>query len=128
MLRSGPVLAAFFKVSCPTCQLTLPYLSRLSGGGLRVVGISQDDAASTAAFNSRFGVSFETLVDSRGEGYPASNHYGITHVPSLFVIEQDGTVSAAWNGFSKKDMEKLGERAGRSVFEAGDDVPAWKPG
>ncbi len=31
LLAEGPVLLAFFKVSCPTCQLTLPYLQRISG-------------------------------------------------------------------------------------------------
>jgi peroxiredoxin len=25
-LTKGPVLAAFFKVSCPTCQFTFPFL------------------------------------------------------------------------------------------------------
>ena len=28
-LKRGPVLAAFFKVNCPTCQYTLPFLERL---------------------------------------------------------------------------------------------------
>jgi len=27
VLQRGPVLAAFFKVSCPVCQYTFPYLS-----------------------------------------------------------------------------------------------------
>jgi peroxiredoxin len=28
-LTHGPVLLAFFKVSCPTCQFTFPFLQRL---------------------------------------------------------------------------------------------------
>ena len=28
-LKKGPVVAAFFKVSCPTCQFTAPFLERL---------------------------------------------------------------------------------------------------
>jgi peroxiredoxin len=28
-LERGPVIAAFFKVSCPTCQYTFPFLERL---------------------------------------------------------------------------------------------------
>jgi len=27
-LKKGPVLAAFFKVSCPVCQFTFPFLER----------------------------------------------------------------------------------------------------
>ena len=30
MTRSGPVLLAFFKISCPTCQYTFPFLERLA--------------------------------------------------------------------------------------------------
>src|SRR6202790_4829551 len=29
LLRNGPVVAAFFKVSCPVCQFTFPFLQRL---------------------------------------------------------------------------------------------------
>ena len=28
-LDQGPVLAVFFKISCPTCQYALPFLQRL---------------------------------------------------------------------------------------------------
>ena len=28
-LKKGPVVAAFLKVSCPTCQFTAPFLERL---------------------------------------------------------------------------------------------------
>ena len=30
LLEKGPVVAAFFKISCPVCQFTLPYLQRLA--------------------------------------------------------------------------------------------------
>ena len=30
-LARGPVLAAFFKISCPTCQYALPFLQRIYG-------------------------------------------------------------------------------------------------
>jgi thiol-disulfide isomerase/thioredoxin len=63
MLREGPVLLAFFKISCPTCQLTIPYLARLSETETRFVGISQDDAPSTRAFISRFAVAFDVVLD-----------------------------------------------------------------
>jgi len=35
---------AFFKIDCPTCQLTFPYLQRMADRGQRrIVAISQDD-------------------------------------------------------------------------------------
>ena len=30
-LRTGPVVAAFFKSSCPVCQMTFPFLERFHG-------------------------------------------------------------------------------------------------
>ena len=29
LLERGPVVAAFFKISCPVCQFTFPFLERL---------------------------------------------------------------------------------------------------
>lgn len=128
LLRSGPVLLAFFKISCPTCQLTFPYLSRISGGGIRFVGISQDNESLSRAFAQRFGVNFAVLLDEAAEGYPVSNAYRITHVPTMFLIESDGTIIESFTGFSRADLERLAARVQLPVFTAADQVPAWKAG
>lgn len=129
ILKTGPALFAFYKISCPVCQLTAPYLERLSAGGkIQIVGVSQDDAESTQGFNQRFGVTFPTLLDQASDGYPASNAYGISSVPSLFLVEPDGRVSKSFNGFSKRDLEDLGARAGVAPFRPDDKVPEWKAG
>ena len=129
ILQNGPALLVFYKVSCPVCQLTAPYLQRLAAGGaLQVIGISQDDNSSTKNFNQRFGVTFPVLLDQSKEGYPASNSFGISSVPSLFLIEENGTVAKAFHGFSKRDIEALGERAGTQIFKPDDNVPDWKAG
>ena len=129
ILRDGPALFAFYKISCPVCQLTAPYLQRLSAGGkIQIVGVSQDDTESTQAFNERFGVTFPTLLDQASEGYPASNAYGISSVPTLFLVEPDGRISKSFSGFSKRDLEELGQRAGAAPFRPDEKVPDWKAG
>nr|AER58208.1 redoxin domain-containing protein [uncultured Acidobacteriota bacterium] len=129
ILAAGPALLAFYKVSCPVCQLTFPYLERLAAGSsLQIIGISQDDDSSTKGFNQRFGVTFPTLLDQSKESYPASNAYGISTVPSLFVVNKDGQIALAFSGFSKRDLEKVGERAGVKPFQPEDNVPEWKAG
>ena len=49
LLERGPVVLAFFKISCPVCQFTFPFLQRLferyGGNGVSFLGISQDDDA-----------------------------------------------------------------------------------
>jgi peroxiredoxin len=128
ILSHGAALVAFYKVGCPVCQLTFPFLERISKGSLQVIGVSQDNERDTGRFRERHAPEMTTLFDRDREDYPASNAFGISHVPSLFVIEQDGTISTAWEGFSRRDMESLGARAGVATFRPEENVPEWKAG
>lgn len=128
-LQKGPVLLVFFKIGCPVCQMTFPYLERMAANpAIQIVGISQDEAGHTRQFNQRFGVTFSTLLDASAEGYPASNAYGITSVPSFFLVEQDGILSRCFQGFSKRDLEQLGERMQIQPFRPDEKVPELRPG
>jgi peroxiredoxin len=125
----GPVLLVFFKITCPVCQFTLPFLNRIHRAGtLPVYGISQNDAADTREFNQEFGIEFPVVLDSEDAGYPASNAYGISSVPSLFLVEPDGKIGRVIEGWSRKEMEWLGGCAGAAVIRQGDNVPEWKAG
>ena len=135
LLAAGPVLLAFYKGTCPTCQLTFPFLERLhqgrQSGSPQIIAISQDDAATTEEFRRRNKLTFTMLVDPREDGnmrYPASNAYGITNVPTLFLVEQDGRISQSFAGFEKGELEKLGERFGVQIFTLADRVPVFRPG
>ncbi|HZR30076.1 MAG TPA: TlpA disulfide reductase family protein [Terriglobales bacterium] len=134
----GPVLAAFFKVGCPTCQLAFPYLERLFAAygneKAQIVGVSQDNAADTAAFAQKFGVKFPVALDEVGK-YPASKAYGLTNVPTMFWISPEGKVEFSSIGWDKKDMERLNQQyaaaAGKpkvELFKPGESVPDFKPG
>ena len=127
-LEQGAVLLAFFKIACPTCQLALPYLERIKSGNLQLVAVSQDDAESTAEFHGEFHIAMETLLDSEDDGYAVSNAYGITHVPTIFVVEQDGTIGEVIQGFVKSEIAAIGARCGIEPFQPGDYVPEWKAG
>lgn len=127
-LSAGPVLLVLFKVSCPTCQFTLPFLERLQGGRIQVIGISQDDAEWTREFNTEFGLTFPTLTDLEATNYPVSNAFGITSVPSLFLVQPDGRISWTSAGFSRQSIEELGQVAGVPVLKSGEHVPEWKSG
>ncbi len=131
LLSEGPVVLAFFEISCPTCQVAFPFLERLHASGhtgLQFIGVSQDNPVLTRQFASHFGVTFPLLLDTAVEAYTVSNSYGLTHVPSTFVVETDGAITHSWIGFSKADFERLAERAGAPVFQPGERVPEWKPG
>jgi peroxiredoxin len=136
LLARGPAVLAFFKISCPVCQFTFPFLQRISerfGGKASMVGISQDDARSTKEFNQEYGVTFTTLLD--GSGYPASNAYGLTNVPTIFLVAPDGKVKVSCTGFDKATLENITAELGQHekvaaapLFRANEVVPAYKPG
>src|SRR5690242_6232033 len=76
LLRHGPVLLAFFKVSCPVCQLALPFLDRIGKGSLPVVAISQDNESATRQFHQIYSITLPTLLDRQENRYPSSNAFG----------------------------------------------------
>ncbi|HWF04911.1 MAG TPA: TlpA disulfide reductase family protein [Candidatus Angelobacter sp.] len=135
----GPVVAAFFKVSCPVCQMAAPYLDRLfkaygESGKFTFVGVSQDNAADTQAFNKRFGVTFPVLLDPAGR-YPASNAYGLTNVPTTFLISPESEITFSTVSWSKADMDQLNRRLAMmsnmpvaQIFLPGEKVSEFKPG
>lgn len=137
LLQKGPVVATFFKISCPVCQFTLPFVERLykayGSDGVTFLGVSQDDAKSTKDFARNFGVTFPTALDEKG--YPASNAYGLNMVPTVFLIDTDGTAKISSMGFDKKDLEAIAadlatrrKIAPAALFRPADNVPAHKPG
>lgn len=132
LLSNGPVLLAFYKATCPVCQMTLPFLERVhrnrTPGSLSIYGVSQDDPELTGAFNAHYGITFPTLLDTEESGYPVSNAYGLAHVPSLFLVEPDGAIGWSGEGFHKREFIALAARAGVDPFQPGEDVPEWKAG
>ena len=137
-LARKPVVLAFFKVSCPTCQYALPFFERLYKAyghkGVWLVGVSQNDAKDTAAFDKEFGVTFPVLLDDT-RSYPVSNAYGLTNVPTVFWIAQDGEIEVSSVGWLKADFEEINRRmaeAGKAapalVFEPGEDVRDFRAG
>ncbi|MGH9469328.1 MAG: peroxiredoxin family protein [Terriglobia bacterium] len=135
LLPDRAVLAAFFKVSCPTCQFTLPFLERIhrqarERGG-QVLGISQDCEEDTRRFAQKFGLTFPVLIDPKP--YAVSREYRLKFVPSLFLVGRDQTIQAACDGFSKPDLLEMQNYLNDAsplppLFEAGERVPQYKPG
>jgi peroxiredoxin len=137
LLSKGPVLATFYKVSCPVCQYTLPFVERIhkayGSEGVAVIGISQDDARDTRDFSKEYGLTFPSLIDA--EDYPVSNAYGLTNVPTVFLIQPDGTIAASFTGFDKAGLEGISagfadhlSKPAVPVFMPGEKVPDHKPG
>jgi peroxiredoxin len=137
-LAQGPVVLAFFKVSCPTCQYALPFLERLNQSygqsAVRLVGVSQNDPRDTANFTKEFGVTFPVLLDDT-KSYPVSNAYGLTNVPTIFWIAADGAIELSSVGWIKTDFSEInrkmadfGKTAQSVIFQPGEDVRDFRAG
>ena len=137
-LARGPVVLAFFKVSCPTCQYALPFYERLHKAyghkGVLLVGISQNDAKETAAFIKEFGITFPVLLDDT-RSYPVSNAYGLTNVPTMFWVAQDGEIEVSSVGWLKADFEEINRRMAEArksalsaMFRPGEEVRDFRAG
>ena len=136
-LAQGPVLAVFFKVSCPTCQYTFPFLERLHQQfrttPVQIWGISQDNARDTQQFTREFGVTFPILIDA--DPYAASLEYGLKYVPTMFLVSSEGQVELSGDGFCKVDLLEVQKWVAKrlsvtpgELFTPGERVPEYKPG
>jgi len=137
-LIRGPVVAAFFKISCPVCQYAFPFLERIykanAEGRVTIVGISQNQKRDTARFLQEFGITFPVLLDDT-HTYPVSNAYRLTNVPSIFWIGQDGEIEVSSVGWVKKEIDEINQRWGqlagapaKPIFHPGEPVPDFRAG
>ena len=139
MLKRGPVLAVFFKISCPVCQYAFPYFERIyktygNRGKLTIVGISQNGKKETAEFNRHYGVTFPVLLDDT-KSFPVSNAYGLTNVPTAFLIGEDGEIRISSVGWVRQEFEEIARKAAESagtspqpLFQASEQIADFRAG
>ncbi len=136
--KNGPVVAAFFKITCPVCQYAFPFLERIfrsyPNSPVTLVGVSQNPRKDTASFAREYGITFPLLLDAT-HSYPASNAYGLTNVPTTFLIWPTGKIEVSSVGWSKKDIEDLNAHVAKAagvapaqIFKQGEFVEEFKPG
>jgi peroxiredoxin len=135
-LKNGPVLLAFFKISCPVCQFAMPYVERLyqaaKGKKSTIIAVSQDDQKATAAFMKENRLTLPVALDDT-KSYPASNAYGLTNVPTFFLVSPSGEIEISSVGWAKNDVDRMyqalmAEPRPAPFFRAGEQVPELKFG
>ena len=94
-----PTLVVFWASWCEPCQHEAPAVERFAlspAGRGRVVGVDwSDEAASARSFVGKYHWSFSNLRDGEGSvGYA----YGLTDLPTTFVIGVDGHIEQTLRG------------------------------
>jgi peroxiredoxin len=140
LLTNGPVILAFFKVSCPVCQFAFPYYERLARAysddkSVTILGICQNNLSDAKAFAREYGVTFPIALDNDANGYAASNAYGLTNVPTLFYIAPSGEIEVSSVGWSKVELDEVNARlsvrrqlAAPTIWKLGEEIPAFRAG
>jgi peroxiredoxin len=130
-------VVTFMKATCPTCMLAMPFIDKLyrhhqNDSAVRVVAVAQEDSKSAEAFAREYALSLPMVLDQAP--YKVSVQYGLTNVPTMFVIDSDGKIEQTTIGFSKKEYLEVADRLGKvakkpaaPLFE-GMTVPDYKPG
>lgn len=137
-LTHGPVLAIFFKVSCPVCQYAFPFFERIHKAygdkNVTIVGISQNDNKDTASFLKKYGITFPILLDDT-KTYPVSNAYGLTNVPTAFWISQEAAIEISSVGWVRQEFEEMAGKAAAAtastpmpIFQPKESIAEFRPG
>jgi len=137
-LAQGPVLAVFFKISCPVCQYALPFFERIYKAygkqKLTIVGVSQNEKSDTAEFNKRYGITFPVLLDDTKK-FPVSNAYGLNTVPTAFWIAEDSEIEISSVSWVRQEFEKILRKAAETtgttpkpVFQPTEQIADFRAG
>jgi peroxiredoxin len=94
--RGKTVIVNFWATWCPPCREEMPAMERLyrqhKERGLVVVAVSIDaDPAVVAPYVRENKLTFPVALDPKSE---IANTYGVRALPSSFVVDRDGTMTA----------------------------------
>lgn len=124
---AGPTVLAFFKATCPVCQMAAPLVRAVADGGATVIAVGEDPAPTLTRYRDRWGQTVPTL--SEPPPYRVSGAYGLVSVPSLVLVDPDGTVLDSVIGWDRDEWNRVAVAAGgRPVSAPGDGLPAYRPG
>jgi peroxiredoxin len=138
LLDPGGGVLLFFKQDCPTSELVLTHIAPLARALEReerfFLAVAEEDEETTRAFRDRHGIRFP--IAWQPAPFAASRAYGLTTVPSLFVIDGQGAIAERVEGFVKSEYETLGEAIEQAlalgsppwVLDRPEELPQLRPG
>lgn len=125
--NDGSVLLVFFKVTCPVCKMVAPKVKALAGAGMRVVAVGEDPPPALVRYAQEQDQPVLTL--SEPPPYEVSTAFGVSAVPSLFLVDDDGVVVDSVGAWDREGWNRLSQRAGGPpVSQPGDGLPPFRPG
>ncbi|MCP3662560.1 MAG: TlpA family protein disulfide reductase [Gammaproteobacteria bacterium] len=100
------VLISFWADWCPSCKKEMAYFEpifeKYEDNGLTILAINIEQSRETAmAFINDLSLSYDLLLDSKGS---VAKQYGVTALPSAFIIDRDGNLHTRIFGESSPEV------------------------
>lgn len=107
--KTRVLLLDFWATWCPPCMETIPHLQKLQDKyekkGFTVVGIAlQSKADKIKDIKKDKELTYPLLVDSKGT---CARDYKVRYLPTTYVIDKEGKISAVHEGYTKGLEKKL---------------------
>lgn len=107
-LRGKVIVLDFWASFCGPCRYMAPELSALSARyqaqGLAVVGITTDAPDVAAGTRDRWEMRYGVVSDNSGHTHQG---YGITALPTIFIIDRRGVVRAVTVGAGRGEVDRV---------------------
>lgn len=118
-LKGQVVYVDFWAAWCAPCRESFPWMNRMQAefgrDGLIIIAVNVDrDRADAERFLHDHPAQFRILYDPQGQ---LPEKFGVRVMPTSFLIDRNGSVSARHEGFRVKDRELLTQQL-RSLVQA----------
>lgn len=108
-LRGKVVLLDFWATWCAPCRSAIPHLNGLYKAyqtrGLEIIGVSLDTGSRERVrrFAISMGIHYPIIIADD----EVLKNYGISPIPTTYLIDREGYISSKWVGFSQSLMSKI---------------------
>jgi thiol-disulfide isomerase/thioredoxin len=101
--RGKVVLVDFWATWCGPCRMSIPHLKELyaeyASQGLEIIGVAIGDKEELVRrFVDKQQIDYVTVLGDQA----VAMDYGITNIPTAFLLDQDGNVAARYLGYQQK--------------------------
>lgn len=124
-LRGKIVYVDFWASWCPPCRKSLPLFNVLRNqyaDHFEVFAINVDEELDEAMdFLKKYPVDYPVLLDPQ---YKSAKAYGLKGMPTGYLLDQNGKITAIHQSFKVKDMQKLEAQVKSLVDKMQSATPA----
>lgn len=119
--RNKVIYLDFWQASCAPCRESLPLLTQhrdeFAEHGVEILAVNTDvNPADALALVAKFAVNYPVVSDP---GAQVASRYGLSGLPTAYLIARDGRVHQVREGFASQDIDNI--RA--TLFALGGNVP-----